>query len=321
MIRLATILFLAVALPLAAQTTVRLEADQARLQERVQRAASGIDSLQREAEARADAVERARAEGRSSGDVERRLAASLTAGEALNRQQRTLLALRDSLAALEYRLAAAYGAQLDSLEAALDRAPASRRDSLRDRIRFSAGRYLLYSPALRRLDFDPERLRQVAATQPADSLEAALQADYLAGAAAEIDTHLAVLARHRRQIEDVLRLERGARRFLEEVDAELFAGSVADPALAGNQSLAANERDDFSNADVFSGSDRLTATRRFADISDFLRQVDVEPPAALAVLNAEKGLPAISMETYLDLIEEAETRLRTYRRLIDADGK
>ncbi|RMH93482.1 MAG: hypothetical protein D6681_13650 [Calditrichaeota bacterium] len=305
-------------IPAWAQGIADLEREYEAVRQRLVQATAQLDSLNTLLERQTAAIDREKRQPHPDADhIRRRMAESLSLSEEIRRRQKQTEQLQKRLEVLGWQLSRKYAALLDSLQA-VEASGKFDGDSrqLREEILRYTERYLLFSPALQALRFDPRKVREIDPAAARDSLERRFAREYLRQALAEVDSHLAQLAENRREVEEALRLEQEAQEFVEEVEGNYLGAlgqsfTISEP--TENVAVTANRGND--RIGTYSGE--AIAIQQQQRMTLFFRQLELmgEPPlSAGEILNDPANL---SLSAYGKLLAEAEHRLKRFRQLIE----
>ncbi len=300
------------------QNLAKAEVNFAQLQQQIIAEIAALDSLQAALAVQTAKIDRAKhRETIDKGELRKLMADGLTLTEQINRRRQRLSKLKEKLARAKYNLSQAYSLRVDSLKR-LESAGKYAGDpgQLRREIVFYTEKYLLFSPSFQALRFDPQKISRINPANSNDSLEQAIMRDYLQNAAADIDAHLGNIQKNRRELEDVVRLERKTREFLEDVDDESY-GVLGGGELSAAATLTLeNDRESFSDV---AGLVPGRSLQQYEYISLFFDQLDLSDPVssdAFRKISVDSARVFVSLDEYLELLKAAEKRLKEYQTLI-----
>lgn len=299
------------------QSIQESEQQLAEVQANIKQYQAQLDSLNIILEAQAAAIDREKQRNASDKSNLRRLMADgLELTEEINQQQQALAVLENDRDAITANLATRYTSVLDSLQRLENSGNyAGNRENLRREIIDYTEKYLLFSPSFKALSFDPAEVSSINLSETNDSLERAISADYLEKAIADVDSHLRHIEKNREDLENIVRLEEKTREFLEDIDDEQFGVFTQSADFAATDQVSGNGRDGPVTAEglSFSSQDQLQSIALFFDQLNIDLTED-ELQNLYSPIDSSQA--TISLAEYLDLLKEAEKRLRQYHDVI-----
>ena len=299
------------------QNIQELEKQYSDLLQQIERQQSSLDSLNALLEQQAKTIDREKQkENADKNRIRQLMAGGLQLSQKIELLQQQLFNLNRNEAALNSQLAQRYFGVLDSLQE-VEKSPNYRgdRQALRGQIVTYTEKYLRFSPSFKALSFDPQKIREIDLSETTDSLEREISADYLRRAVSDVNSHLRHIEKNREELENIVKLEEKTQEFLEAVEDEqfgLFAQSVdaaASPAGSNDLSSESFQRD----PPGIRSSEQLQAIALFFDQLKIDLTGDVLQNWHSPVDSTEMS---ISLEDYLQLLKEAEKRLKQYRVVI-----
>lgn len=159
---------------------------------------------------------------------------------------------------------------------------------------------ILYSPAVRTLSFDPRLINSMTLSHLDDSLERAIQLDYLAKAHAEVTVRLDEVRQKRREYASMLRLQQKLETFVEEIGEQSY--------------LPLSRRTGTPVPPGFVPIDERYWNNQMHSLVNLLQQLYVRGSSTGPRTIALNGTATV--EEYVSLLEETEKQLADYQRFI-----
>lgn len=247
-------------------------------------------------------------------------------------QQRKVEQISGSLESVKYQLNVRYNSVLDSLKNLRKSSAAQKSGDLDASIMFYMGKKLTVAPRLPRQSFNPDKIRAIDPNSGGAG-DKALYVEYLKGALSETELQLSNVNDAYNETEQIIRLQRKTKRFLEEAESEremrAFPGSRGSSST--NTQSSTGNQGGYGGKDGGTGDHMTQAEQatRFPAEANTLAQLQsyaflyrqLKPEQSPDILRSLKNMQdnssrKISVKDYFSLLKELKKSLEDYRSML-----
>ncbi|MBD3225639.1 MAG: hypothetical protein GF313_13000 [Caldithrix sp.] len=279
-----------------------------------------LNSLNNELETIVNQVDRLKA---SSTKNDKRITELMKNALALSEKVETIQRSHDSflkrIKLLKNELHDLYTKKIDSLNTVLKQTNnLDKRARIEAEILTLSDKRLLTSPVIEQLSFNPSDIHQITSKELTDSLGKAIFVDYLYLARSEIDSHITFINRHKTELQNRIRLERKAETFLGDVENTQFLGYFENRDNPSSADLKNDEADKLNAIQpiIDSGTEPLQQqVNNYILLYNQLKDNIENNDNTYTELNLSLQ-KKLSLNDYLELLQETEKYLRFYDQLI-----
>ena len=235
----------------------------------------------------------------------------------ISERQGVLRNLRKEILKTRSALDTYYSIKIDSLQKVLDSTPSPTAQKTIDKsiLNYSEKRISLLPP-FKAFTFDPQKVSQIDLDPSADSLEQAIYLDYLNYARREVSEVLGMIEKTGKELREMAILQKRSERFLEEIGDDrplpLFTVSTS-----GQTSELTFDPTRIFTAQDISLSNQAQSLFHLFD----LLKVDYREKFYDWVSPQDSGIVHLSMNEYLQKLNDAQKLLKNYLKTIDQKMK